>query len=143
MGNTNATHIQENYKICMVCHKKNILNTEFMVLSFSQTRDRTLIDSNGELARKLCLRCSKGHLLTIYGDKDYLIEGIKRINRKNASISEKSKLEEKIELLKRKVEELDKALASLQLLEKMMVAPSAPIETPIEGPIQIVEATMI
>ncbi len=106
--------IQNTYKICMVCNKNNILNTELINLSKYFTGK---MYNDGDHQLKLLLRCSKGHILEYYGSSEHINECynyIERNSNKNMkneqSLSEIDKLRNECDLLKNEINLLKKQI---------------------------------
>ena len=148
-----TSYLQNNYKICIVCNKNNILNEDLMILSCEHNGFNY---KSGDFGMDLFLRCSEGHLLKYRGASKYIdsvikyIEDIKHEKKvgeitllkneiktlKKIEKLENEKKDEEITLLKNEIKTLKKTIEKLENeILKNNTIPSAPVE--------IVEATMI
>ena len=99
---------QNTYKICMICNRHHILNSELMLLSAR----RHLYKNSSELL----LRCSKGHILKYEANTEHIHAILEIIDKKEQSNSDINKLKKEISLLKDEIE-----------IFKNRIEPSAPL----------------
>ena len=89
-------HSQNTFRICMICNKHCILNTDLMLLKI------TVYDY--KCRQELLLRCSKGHILLYEGDNNHIEDVTELLLDKEKENTEIDELKQEISLLKAEIE---------------------------------------